>query len=156
VARPTLLLATATMCVLPPTQSPLCGVVIVTVGALPPPPIVTVTAADVVALAAASLATAVSEWLPAMAVPLPHVSVYGAVVTGAPRFAPFSLNCTLATPTLSLAVAVTVVVPLTVEPVAGAVIATAGGVVSLTVFDVVTVTGAEVAVLPAASLATAV
>jgi hypothetical protein len=63
------------------------------------------------------------------------------------------LNCTPATPTLSLAEAVTFRVPDTVAPPAGAEIDTAGLVVS---FDTVTVTAAEVAVLPTASRATAV
>ena len=57
-------------------------------------------------------------------------TLYGAAVSGAPRFAPFSRNCTLATPTLSLAVAVTVTEPDTVDPLAGAEIATVGSVVS--------------------------
>jgi hypothetical protein len=52
-------------------------------------------------------------------------------VTSAPRFAPSSLNCTPTTPTLSAALAETVVVPATVAPAAGAVIETVGGVLSL-------------------------
>src|SRR2546426_4939427 len=55
---------------------------------------------------------------------------YGAVVTSAPRFAPSSLNCTPTTPTLSVAVAETVIVPEMVAPADGAVSATVGGVVS--------------------------
>src|SRR5919108_678354 len=70
-----------------------------------------------------------------------------------PRFAPSSLNCTPTTPTLSEALAVTVVVPEMVDPPAGAVMLAVGGVVS---FATVTVTDADVVVLPAASRATAV
>src|SRR5438128_1534497 len=58
---------------------------------------------------------------------------YGAVVSSVPRLAPSSLNCTPTTPTLSEAVAETVTVPETVAPLAGAVIATVGVVVSTTV-----------------------
>ena len=60
-----------------------------------------------------------------------HARVYGETVSSAPRFTPSSLNCTPTTPTLSLAVALTATVaPDTVDPPAGAVIATVGGVVS--------------------------
>ena len=75
-------------------------------------------------------------------------------MSSAPRFAPSSLNCTPATPTLSDAVAETVTVPPTVAPPAGAVIDTVGGVVSG--LFTVTVTVVDVVVLPAASRATAV
>ena len=48
-------------------------------------------------------------------------------MSSAPRFAPSSLNCTPATPTLSAALAVTMTLPpVTVAPLAGAVIDTAG------------------------------
>src|SRR2546425_10338470 len=57
------------------------------------------------------------------------------------------------TPTLSLALAAAVMVPLTVAPAAGAVRDTVGAVVSLLT---VTVTAADVVELPAASRATAV
>ena len=78
-------------------------------------------------------------------------------MSSAPRLASFSLNCTPATPTLSDALAVTVVVPPTVAPDAGAVIATVGGVESGGVeFSTVTVIVADVARLPAASRASAV
>jgi hypothetical protein len=62
-------------------------------------------------------------------------------------------NRTPTTPTLSVAVAVTVVVPFTVAPDEGAVMATVGAVLSL---KTVTVIATEVAALPAASRATAV
>ena len=51
-------------------------------------------------------------------------------MTSAPSVAPSTLNCTPDTPTLSLALAVTDVVPDTVAPEAGDVIETVGGVVS--------------------------
>src|SRR5262249_53360967 len=112
---------------------------------------VTVTAADVVWLPAASRARADSVWLP-FVVPVEfHAIWYGAVVTSVPTAAPSSRNCTPAMPTLSLAFADTVTaVPLTVEPSAGAVIATVGAVTSLLT---VTVTGADVVWLPAPSRA---
>src|SRR2546426_11368392 len=69
------------------------------------------------------------------------------------RLAPSSLNCTPAMPTLSAALADTVIVPETVAPEIGAVTETVGGVMSL--LATVTWTPA-VAVLPAASRATAV
>src|SRR2546422_317865 len=65
-------------------------------------------------------------------------------------FVPSSLNCTPTTPTLSVALAETVIVPATVEPAAGALIETVGGALSTA-----TLTAAAVAVFPAASRATA-
>src|ERR1051326_1081198 len=115
-------------------------------------PTVTVTAADVVVLPAASRATAVSVCDALLAAVVSHEVAYGAVAASAPRFAPSSLNWTPTTFTLSDAVAVTVVVPETVAPFAGAVTATDGGVLSL---EIVTVTGAAVVRFPAASRATA-
>src|SRR2546422_10345793 len=53
-----------------------------------------------------------------------------AASTSAPRLAPSSLNWTPTTPTLSVAVAETVIVPAMVAPADGAVSATVGGVVS--------------------------
>ena len=91
---------------------------------------VTVTAADVLTLPAASRATAVSEWLPLGTPVVFHETEYGALVPSAPRLPPSSLNCRPATPTLSLALAAMVTVLETVAPFAGAVIATVGGVVS--------------------------
>src|SRR5437879_13874527 len=113
---------------------------------------VTLTAAAVAVFPAASRATAVRVCAPLLAVVVFHERVYGAVVTSAPRLAASSLNCIPTTPTLSVALAETVTVPLTVAPAAGAVIDTVGGVVSL---RTVTLTAAAVAVLPAASRATA-
>ncbi|PYQ38251.1 MAG: hypothetical protein DMF77_24595 [Acidobacteria bacterium] len=55
----------------------------------------------------------------------------GAVVSSDPAFAPSTRNCTPATPTLSEALAETVITPETVAPADGAVIVTVGGVVSI-------------------------
>src|SRR5262249_8225721 len=114
---------------------------------------VTVTAGAVAVLPAASLATAVNVCDALPAVLVSQEIEYGIVITSAPRFAPSSLNCTPTTATLSEAWALIVVVGDPVAPSAGAVMLTLGGVVSL---KTVTVTAAAVAVLPAASRATAV
>ena len=68
-------------------------------------------------------------------------------MSSAPRFVPSTLNCTPFTPTLSLAAAVTLTVPDTVAPAAGAVTETVGAVPS----GVVNVKSGDVARLPAAS-----
>ena len=91
---------------------------------------VTVTTADVVEFPAASRARALRPCEPSAAVALSQEVEYGAVVSSVPRFAPSRRNCTPATPTLSEALAVTVVVAETVAPAAGAVTDTVGGVVS--------------------------
>src|SRR5438552_17420971 len=91
---------------------------------------VTLTAVEVVVLPAASRATAVKLCEPLLAVVVFQETEYGATVTSAPRFAPSSLNCTPTTPTLSVALAATVIVLATVAPAVGAVIETAGGGVS--------------------------
>src|SRR5207249_1444311 len=145
---PTLSLALAVTGTLPETVAPAAGEVIDTDGGVVSFDTVTVTPADVVWFPAASRATALRVWLPLAALVVFHDTEYGAAVTSAPRLAPSSLNCTPATPTLSLALAVTGTVPETVAPAAGEVIDTEGGVVS---FDTVTVTPAEVVTLPAAS-----
>src|SRR5206468_1123308 len=131
---------------------PWTGSVIDTVGEGRSLATVTLTAAAVAVLPAASRATALRECAPLVVVLVFHEMVYGAVVISAPRFAPSSLNCTPATPTLSVALAETVTEPDTVDPLIGAVIDTVGGVRSLAT---VTLTAAAVAVLPAASRATA-
>ncbi|OGZ56481.1 MAG: hypothetical protein A3H64_01020 [Candidatus Ryanbacteria bacterium RIFCSPLOWO2_02_FULL_45_11c] len=92
---------------------------------------ITATPEDVVIFPAASRAVAVNVCDPFDAVVLFHVIEYGEVVSSAPRFAPSSLNCTPATPTLSLALAEIITeVPDTVEPDVGAVMDTIGAVVS--------------------------
>src|SRR3989442_15412506 len=80
---------------------------------------VTVTAAEVVRLPAASRATAVSVCEPLLAVVVFHDIEYGAAGSSPPRLAPSNRNCTPTTPTLSEALAVTLVVPPTVAPGAG-------------------------------------
>jgi len=82
-----------------------------------------------------------------------HETEYGAAVTSAPALSPSSRNCTPTTPTLSEALAVTLIVPATMVPEAGEVMLTVGGVVSL---NTVTVTGSDVHSMPSESLATAV
>src|SRR3989442_1790108 len=91
---------------------------------------VTVTAVEGAVLPAASRATAVRLWAPLATRVVFQEIEYGAAVISAPRLAPSSLNCTPTTPTLSVALAETVIVPETVAPATGAVSATVGGVVS--------------------------
>src|SRR5258705_6099373 len=105
---------------------------------------VTVTAAEVVALPAASRARAVRLCAPSPAVVVFQAMEYGALVSSAPWAAPSTKNWTPATPTLSAAFAAIVVVPLTVAPLAGAVTDTVGGVLSPPPLDTVTLTAAEV------------
>src|SRR5438128_11568506 len=85
---------------------------------------VTVTAAEVATLPAASRATAVSACGPSGTAVVSQPSVYGAALTSSPSGAPSSWNCTPITPTLSLALAPTVTRPATVAPAAGPAIAT--------------------------------
>src|SRR5919106_968098 len=75
---------------------------------------------------------------------------YGVKRSSAARLTPSSLNWTPTMPTLSAAVALTVMVPRTAAPEAGAVIVTVGRLLSTR-----TVTGPDVVRLPAASRATA-
>src|SRR5258706_4633257 len=124
---------------------------------------VTVTSAEVVLLPAASRATAVRVCVPLLAEVVSQDTEYGAAVSSTPRLIPSSLNCTPTTPTLSEALAVTLVVPKTVAPEAGAVIFTVGGVVSAGgggggggALFTVTVTGEEENLTPRISVATAV
>src|SRR2546422_10995377 len=98
---------------------------------------------------------ALSVCVPAVAVLVFQLTEYGAVVSSAPRDAPSSWNLTPATPTLSDASAVTVIVPVTVAPEAGELRLTVGAVVSGALFETVTATDADVVVLPAPSRATA-
>src|SRR5438876_6083075 len=127
---------------------PLVGVKLVIVGALTT---VTLTAAEVAMFPAASRATAVTLWLPFALKAAFQETEYGAVVTSAPRFVPSSLNWTPTTPTLSVALAETVIVPATEAPGVGEEIEIVGGLLSTD-----TLTAAEAVVLPAASRATAV
>ena len=115
-------------------------------------PFWTVTPAGVetVVLPAGSFAVAVRAWNALLAVVVFQTTEYGGIVTGLPRAAPSSRNWTLATTTLSAAVAETATLaPLTVDPLVGAVIDTVGGIVSaltVSVNEVVCVIEPEVAV----------
>src|SRR5450631_2198640 len=64
-----------------------------------PVPLLTVidTAAEVAVLLDGPVATAVSEWTPLASVVVSRLIEYGLAVTGAPRFAPSTLNCMLET-----------------------------------------------------------
>src|SRR2546426_887177 len=145
--------ALALIVVEPLTVAPAAGAVTLTVGGAVSFTTVTVIAVAVVVLPAASRATAVSVCDALLAVVVSHAIAYGAIVSSTPTLAPSRRNWTPTTPTLSDALALIVVVPETVAPFAGAVRLTVGGVVSL---STVPVTAAAVAVLPAASRATAV
>ena len=91
---------------------------------------VTATGGDVVVLPAASLARAVIVCGPGPAWVVSHVVVNGAVVTGAPTWAPSTSNPTSVTATLSVAVAESRTRPDTVAPASGSVTVTPGAVVS--------------------------
>jgi hypothetical protein len=93
----------------------------------------TVTLIDEVAqLPAASCATAAIVCEPSETDVLFQVMEYGEVVPDAPTFAPSTLNCTPATPTLSNEVAVSVTeAPEREEPAVGEVSVTVGDVVSV-------------------------
>ena len=117
---------------------------------------VTVTAAEVPVVPAESVATAVMVWVPFVRVVLLKVVVYGAVVNADPTDVPSTLNCTLAivNPVAAVALAVSVTLdPDIVAPLTGAVTDTVG---AAAVLLTVTVTAAEVPVVPAESVATAV
>src|SRR5689334_16878475 len=116
---------------------------------------VTVEAAEVVTLFDVSRARACKVWVELVASALvSHVIVYGGALSSLPTSAPSTMNCTPATPWLSLAAATTDTVPCTVAELAGELIDTDGGTVSALNTD--TVTPADVVRLPAASRATAV
>ncbi len=91
---------------------------------------VTGTPALVVTLVLKSLATAYRVCDPTLADVVSHWRVKGGESFSLPRFVLSSRYCTPATPTLSAAFTVTLTVPVTVAPLAGAVIDTVGGVVS--------------------------
>src|SRR6266853_1200398 len=133
-ATPTLSEALAVTVTVADTVSPFPGEVMLTAGGVVSGggalDTVTVTGAEVVRLPAASRATAVMVCEPLLAVAVFQEIEYGALVSSAPKLAPSILNCTPATPTLSEALAVTLVAPETVAPEAGDVTLTVGGVVS--------------------------
>jgi hypothetical protein len=120
------------MVIVPETVAPEAGEVSDTVGGVVSGVLFTVmdTAALAVLFPAVSVATAVRLCWPFANVVVFNDCEYGAVLTAAPRFVPSIWNCTLATATLSEAVAAMVIVPETVAPEAGEVIDTVGGVVS--------------------------
>ena len=89
-------------------------------------------------------------WEPFETVVVSTEAEYGDVVS-CPYMTPSRRNSTLVTPTLSVALTVSVIVPLTVAPFVGAVAATVGATVSAAAFETVTVTLAAVPMLPAAS-----
>src|SRR6185312_10361343 len=112
---------------------------------------VTVTPLEVPVFPAVSRGTAVMTCCPFGTLVESHATEYGDDASSAPTFAPSTLNWTPATPTLSLALALSVAVPVRVAPPDGAVIVAVGGALST-----VTWTLAAVAGFPAASCARAV
>src|SRR5579864_528448 len=80
----------------------------------------------VVDCAAALLATAVSKWLPFESVVVSRKKLKRGPVTATPAFLPSTANCTLVV--FEETIAVTLMVPKTIAPVAGAVIQIVGGV----------------------------
>src|SRR5260370_40847657 len=101
---------------------------------------VTVTAAEVVELLAASVATAVSVWVPFVTLLVFQVIEYGLVVSVASCFVPSRKKVTLATPdaapepvprSVALALTVTLVPWVKLDPEAGARIEAVGGAASL-------------------------
>src|SRR5262249_18496592 len=91
---------------------------------------VTLVGDEVVVFPAASRARAVKVCAPLVVDVVAHEIVYGAIESSAPSGMPSSRNWTPATPTLSLASAVTLTDAETVAPEAGAVIDTLGAVTS--------------------------
>src|SRR5207253_1861605 len=150
---PTLSDALALIVVVPETVAPPAGAVRLTVGGVVSLSTVTVIAAAVVVLPAASRATAVNVCDALLAGVVSQAIAYGAVVASTATVPRRERRWTPTTPTVSEAMALNVVVPEAVAPRAGAVRLTVGGVVSL---NTVTVIAVAVVVLPAASRATAV
>ena len=126
---PTSSVADAVTLAVPDTVAPFAGVVIDVAGAVVSLSTVTLTVVDDPTFPAASLARDCSVCAPFDAVAVFQLHAYGDVVSVAAT-APSSRNSTLVTPTLSVADAVTLVVPDTVAAFAGAVIDVAGASVS--------------------------
>jgi len=124
---PTSSLALADTVTAPERLAPFAGADMATVGGVVSSATVTVTLAEVVVLPAASRATALSTCVPFVAAVGSQERAYGTTVSSAPRATPSRRNCTPTTPTLSLALAETVIVPVTGAPSVGDVIDTAGG-----------------------------
>ena len=116
----------------PETVAPAAGAVIDTVGGTVSGVLATVTTTlgAKPKLPAASRAFADSVCEPSTTAVVFHETEYGDEGSSAPSGAPSRRNCTPTTPTLSAAVAVTVVVPMTVAPAEGAVTLAVGTVVS--------------------------
>src|SRR5207245_2371462 len=130
---PTLSEAVDVAVIVPETVEPFAGLVMETVGGVVSGGVlltVTVTGEEVVRLPAASRATAVSVCVPLEALVVFQLVDWAAAVSSTPRLSPSGSLSTSTTPTLSEAVDVAVMVPETVEPVAGLLIETVGGVVS--------------------------
>src|SRR5262249_46267607 len=127
---PTLSLASADIAMVPCRLEPADGAVNEQVGGVVSALFVVTVRVAVAVLPAASRATAVSVCEPLATVDEIHEMVYGATVSSVPMSLPSTRNCTPATPTSSLALAVTLAVPVTVAPDAGAVNATVGAVTS--------------------------
>ncbi len=98
---------------------------------------VTETGVDVPVLPAASRARTVMVCAPFESVVVSSVKLYGLVVSSVPITVPSTSSVTPTTPMLSVALALTVVVPERVEPPAGLVTVAVGLVVSLVVVPVV-------------------
>jgi len=135
--------------------APLAGLVMLTVGGeLGGPLTVIVTAADVVAAPALSVALAVSVYVPAARFAM--LTLYGAVVSVPTRLLPLKKSTFATVPSLSAAVAFTVTLAgaVKVAPLAGLVMLTVGGTFGgpLTVI----VTAVEVVIAPPLSVALAV
>src|ERR1700741_718427 len=110
-----------------PETFPAAGAVIFTVGDWVSGGLFTVTTMsdDVAIFPAASLAFAVIVYSPLATLNVFHEKEYGAATSSGPRLFPLSKNCTPATPVLSLASAVILIVPKT-SPADGAVILIVG------------------------------
>ena len=91
---------------------------------------VTSTGAESAWLPAASNASAVIVWRPAVAVRVSHVVANGGAVTGVPSGLPSTANWTLVTPRLSAAVAPRRTMPPILAPASGSVMLTVGASVS--------------------------
>ncbi len=95
-ATPTLSFAAAATVTLPLTDDPDAGAVIVTLGGVVSGggafETVTVTGLDTNSMPSRSRATAVSVCDPSADVVVPHATLYGALLSAAPRFTPSSRN----------------------------------------------------------------
>ena len=151
-------MAVAESVTVPASVAPAAGAVTDTVGATVSRPvlllvllIVTVTGDEVVALPAASRATARNVCAPFAADVVVHATWKGAAVASVPIDDPSKVNQTPATPTLSEADADIVTVPDSTEPDDGDETETVGAFVSVLLFLTLTTTGVADTVFPALS-----